>query len=234
MGSTSTATGCSARRVNNPTPEKLACEKWEKFRNESLTFRGGLIVPNSQFLDSASRQENASSDDNERGTVNSGDARFGRYESNGQYAHCKQAPPCFHDSFALCHGLKEASRSVEDDRRSSGTGVRDKGCTRTLAQVRSRVMICSSLCRVPFTVFSSPGLGRNSRSTWHLFSGARSQPWCRDRCMKPLTGGQQLRSVSPVVLCGAAGVKPKSSPRRRRGLGCKHRSRSEQWGKCFA
>jgi hypothetical protein len=36
-------------------------------------------------------QENASSSDNERGTVNSGDASFGRYESNGQYAHRKQA-----------------------------------------------------------------------------------------------------------------------------------------------
>src|ERR1700694_1044278 len=33
------------------------------------------------------------------------------------------------------------------------------------------VMICSSLCRVPFNVFSSPGFGRNSHSTWHNFRG---------------------------------------------------------------
>jgi len=39
-----------------------------------------------------------------------------------------------------------------------------------------------------------------------------------DRGMKPLNGDQATAIRIPVVLCGAPGVKPKSSPRTRRGL----------------
>src|ERR1700745_4205973 len=42
--------------------------------------------------------------------------------------------------------------------------------------------------------------------------------WCRDRCMKPLKGDQQLRSVSLSYSVALQALKPKSSPRRRRGL----------------
>ncbi len=40
--------------------------------------------------------------------------------------------------------------------------------------------------------------------------------WCRDRCMKPLKGDQQLRSVSLSYSVALQALEPKSSPRRRR------------------
>src|SRR5438034_9646125 len=44
--------------------------------------------------------------------------------------------------------------------------------------------------------------------------------------MKPLKGDQQLRCVSLSYSGALQALKPKSSPRKKKGPGCKHRSRS--------
>jgi hypothetical protein len=65
-------------------------------------------------------------------------------------------------------------------------------------------------------------------------------PWAKFRkhkaAMKPLKGDQQLRSVSLSYSVALQALKPKSSPRKKKGPGCKHRSRShgEEWRSVFA
>src|SRR6266705_4098072 len=59
--------------------------------------------------------------------------------------------------------------------------------------------------------------------------------WCRDRCMKPLKGDQQLRSVSLSCSVALQALKPKSSPRRRRGLDAStDRGLTERSGEVFS
>ena len=59
--------------------------------------------------------------------------------------------------------------------------------------------------------------------------------WCRDRCMKPLKGDQQLRSVSLSYSVALQALKPKSSPRRRRGLDAStDRGLTERSGEVFS
>src|ERR1700751_2876314 len=57
---------------------------------------------------------------------------------------------------------------------------------------------------------------------------------CRDRCMKPLKGNQQLLSVSRSYSVALQALKPKSSPRTRRGLDAStDRGLTERVEKCF-
>jgi len=59
--------------------------------------------------------------------------------------------------------------------------------------------------------------------------------WCRDRCMKPLTGERQLQSLSLSYSVTLQALKPKSSPRSRTGLDAStNRASRREWRSVFA
>src|SRR5439155_7855884 len=58
--------------------------------------------------------------------------------------------------------------------------------------------------------------------------------WCRDRCMKPLKGDQQLRSVSLSYSVALQALKPNPSPRRRGLDASTDRGLTERSGEVFS
>ena len=58
--------------------------------------------------------------------------------------------------------------------------------------------------------------------------------WCRDRCMKPRNGDQQLRSVSLSYSVALQALEPKPSPPKKKGLDATtDRGLTERREKCF-
>src|SRR6185295_6617533 len=76
-------------------------------------------------------------------------------------------------------------------RHSSDVAIPDSPCFKI-------AMICSSLCRVPFTALLLSSVGRNSHSTWHCFWGLRQKQPNRQKNLR----GTLSRSWTGTGLLG--------------------------------